>query len=89
MKTIVNKTTKPIKVPLSGGKVLHLGPLKTGQIGDQASEAPAILRLIESGAIGILGAGSPRGGDGRDETNERPASQGHRPETMSHRRGNR
>ena len=38
MKTIRNKTHAPIRVNFSGGKVLHLGPLKSGQVPDQALE---------------------------------------------------
>ena len=30
--TVRNKTQKPLSVPLSRGKVLHLGPLKAGEI---------------------------------------------------------
>ena len=38
MRTIVNKTTRPLRVPLPGGKVLHLGPKKSGQIADPAAD---------------------------------------------------
>ena len=60
MKTILNKTMRPIKVPLSGGKVLYLGPSRTGQVADRATEAAksAISSpLLESsidGAKGVL-----------------------------------
>ncbi len=89
MKTILNKTRKPIKVPLSGGKILHLGPSKTGQISDQAVEGAGVRRLVEAGEIEIVGEGSPPGTAARDAGSGAEATQGHPPETMGHRRGNR
>ncbi|SVC92625.1 uncharacterized protein METZ01_LOCUS345479, partial [marine metagenome] len=32
MKTIINKTGRPLKITLSQGRVLRLGPRKEGQI---------------------------------------------------------
>ena len=43
MKTIVNRRRLPIRVPLPGGKVLHLGPSKTGQIADQHADLPVFV----------------------------------------------
>ena len=40
MRTVRNTTQLPVRVPLPGGKTLHLGPAKTGQISDQAAEGP-------------------------------------------------
>jgi len=57
MRTIVNKTTRPLRVPLPGGKVLHLGPKKSGQIADPAAEHPALRKLVEAGDIVIQGEG--------------------------------
>lgn len=62
MKVISNKTNRPIKIALAGGKFLHLGPLKTGQIADNAAERPAITKLIEAGEIEILGEGEHQQG---------------------------
>jgi hypothetical protein len=64
MKTIVNKSTRPLRVPLPGGKVLHLGPGKTGQIADGASEHPALRKLIDAGTIQIRGDGGADTGGG-------------------------
>ena len=58
MKTISNKTRKPIKVPLPGGRFLHLGPAKTGQISDSAAEIPSVQRLVKAGEIEIHGEGA-------------------------------
>jgi hypothetical protein len=60
MKTIVNKSTRPLRVPLPGGKVLHLGPGKSGQIADGASEHPALRKLIDAGTLQLADGG---GGD--------------------------
>ena len=54
MPTIVNKSLKPIAVPLPRGKKLHLGPGKTGQIAASASEHPALKEFIEAGQIEIV-----------------------------------
>ncbi len=89
MKTILNKTRKPIKVPLAGGKVLHLGPSKTGQIADRASAAPGVKRLVDAGEIEIVGEGATPAAAGEEGAVGHEATQGHPPETMGHRRGNR
>ncbi len=89
MKTILNKTTRPIKVTLSRGKVLHLGPSKTGQISDHAAQAPAIVRRVQIGELEILGQGAPAAAAGRGGDSAHELTHGHKPETMSHRRGNR
>ena len=48
---ITNKTKRPIKVPLPGGKNLFLGPGKTGQITTKTAEHPPLVELIEAGDI--------------------------------------
>jgi hypothetical protein len=55
MKNIRNKTRKPLKVQLPGGRFLHLGPAKTGQVSDQAAEQPSFQKLLERGEIEIVG----------------------------------
>ena len=57
MKTIVNKTGRPLRVSLPGGKVLHLGPRKSGQIADNAAEHASLRKLIEEGTLEIQGEG--------------------------------
>ena len=54
---ILNKTQRPLVVPLPGGKKLRLAPLKTGQITPKASEHPPVLKMIEAGEIEILNQG--------------------------------
>ena len=68
MATVSNKTQRPLRVPLPSGKVLHLGPGKTGQISSNAVEHPQLKALVEAGAIEILGEGTEpttRGGSGK------------------------
>ena len=55
MKAIRNTTLEPLRVPLGGGKVLHLGPGQTGHVADDALQSPAVRRLIESGAVAPAG----------------------------------
>ena len=57
VKTISNKTRRPLSVPLPRGKTLHLGPGKTGQIASEAAEHPPLKKLVEAGDIEILGEG--------------------------------
>ncbi|MEE9230175.1 MAG: hypothetical protein V3U86_05670 [Acidobacteriota bacterium] len=66
MKSIVNKTRKPIKIPLPGGKTLHLGLAGSGQIPDGALERPAFKKLLETGKIEVLDeANRPKAGGKR------------------------
>ena len=89
MKTILNKTRRPIKVPLAGGKVLYLGPWRTGQIADRAYAAPAVKRLVDAGEIEVVGEGGQAAAAAEQGGVAPEATQGHPPETMGHRRGNR
>jgi hypothetical protein len=74
MKTIKNKTNKPIRVPLPRGKTVHLGPAKSGQITTEAAEHPGLKKMVEAGEIevtdeigggGAGGAGGSAGGGSR------------------------
>ena len=53
MKTIVNKTHDPLRVPLPQGKTLHLGPKKTGQISVHDVDHPPLVKLVEAGKVEI------------------------------------
>ena len=55
MKAIHNTTLEPLRVPLGGGKVLHLGPGQTGHVADDALQSRGVRRLIESGAVVLTG----------------------------------
>jgi len=54
MTAVSNKTRRPVSIPLPGGKTLHLGPGKTGQISAKAVENPQLKKLIDAGEIEIF-----------------------------------
>ncbi len=57
MKTVTNKTPKPVRVPLPLGKTLFLGPLKSGQIAPKAVDHPPLKKLVDSGQLEIHDSG--------------------------------
>jgi len=61
---IKNTTKRPLRVPLPGGKRLHLGPAASGQVTPKAAEHPGFKQLLDSGEIEIV-----------DEHNAKGASQ--------------
>ena len=90
VKTISNKTHRPLSVPLPRGKILHLGPGRTGQIASEAAEHPPLKKLVEAGEIEILGEGhvDPAGGVGACKA-IRSGPQGHSPGPGGRRSGDR
>ena len=62
MPVITNKTNKPLSISLPGGKRLHLGPGKTGQVAPSAATAGSIKKLIEAGEIEFSQDDSQRSG---------------------------
>ncbi len=89
MKTVVNKTHKPLRLHLPGGKVLHLGPLKSGQIADEAADQPAIRKLVEAGEIEIAGEPGSSQPASEDQSVPRGSAHGHAPTTVVLPKGNR
>jgi hypothetical protein len=87
MKTIVNKTPGPIKVRLPRGKVLHLGPTKTGQISDEALAHESVRRMLEAGEIEIVGEGRPPNAVGPRSVHE--STHGHHQDGRVHPKGDR
>jgi len=59
MKEIRNTTHEPLRVPLPQGKVLHLGPLHTGQVPATALDHLPFKQMVESGRLEIVGDGTP------------------------------
>lgn len=57
MATITNKTKRPLKVRLPGGKTLHLGAGATGQVKPKALEFPALKALIDAGEVQVEDGG--------------------------------
>ena len=58
---ILNKTKRPLRIPLPGGKRLHLAPGKTGQISPKSADHPPLKMLIEQGEVELLGGGRTQG----------------------------
>ena len=89
MKSILNKTSAPLRIPLPRGKVLHLGPRKTGQINDPAADHPPILKLIEAGTLEVVADGA-QGATGQGEGSAVHAStHGMGPNTAMKKTGDR
>jgi hypothetical protein len=54
MTAVNNKTQRPLSVPLPGGRTLHLGPGKTGQISAKAVEDPRLKKLVDAGELEVV-----------------------------------
>ena len=89
MKAIRNTTQEPLRVPLGGGRVLHLGPGQTGQIADEALKSRGVRRLIDAGAVTVAGGEERPGEFAGDQGAPREFSQGHVHPTKIFPSGNR
>ncbi len=89
MKEVRNKTQLPLKIQLPGGKVLHLGPNKTGQISDSAADAPGVVKLLKSGQIEILGEGEHVAGGAEKGHAPHDSTHGHAPPSVVRPKGDR
>lgn len=89
MKTVKNKSHKPLRVPLPRGKTLHLGPNQEGQVTAGTLEHGPFKKLVDAGEIEILGDGgkalphAPKGEGGH------ASSQGHGHPTTAFQTGER
>ncbi|MFT7517837.1 MAG: hypothetical protein ACI84O_001638 [Myxococcota bacterium] len=54
---IKNTSKAPLKVPLSAGKTIFLGPGATGKVNDKVADYPPFQEMVENGAIEVLGSG--------------------------------
>lgn len=80
---IKNKTNRPVRVPLPGGKRLFLIPGGVGQIVPKALEHPPLKALVDAGDLEVQGSGHlPKsggaggGGSSKGLGNSGPASGG-------------
>ena len=79
MKIIQNKTRRPLKIRLSQGRILRLGPGKEGQIAVQDANRQSVNNLVEAGDVEIFDDLSRAGGRGADAASQRFGPQtGHR-----------
>ncbi len=90
MKTILNKTYRPLKITFAGGKVLHLGPGKSGQIPDAALEQKSVQALLKTATIEVLDDGAPHAqGAPAPGAAPREVTRGHKPEMTGTTKGKR
>ena len=54
MKTIVNKTVRPLRISLSRGRLLRLGPRKEGQIATQDADRESVKALVAKGDVEVV-----------------------------------
>jgi hypothetical protein len=89
MKTVINKTSTPLRVSLPGGKALHLGPRKNGQIRDEAVGHPAVKKMVADGKIEIV-EGDPRQRSAAEEgTSPHEATHGYGKSSFRQKTGDR
>lgn len=89
MKTVRNKTHRPLRVNLSRGKTLHLGPLKEGQINVHDVDASGVKRLVEAGELEIVGDGAKGPETAAPPAPGHAVTHGHHPGTSVPKRGDR
>ena len=89
MKTIVNKTHRPIKIQLSRARVLRLGPGKEGQIATQDAERESLKKLVADGDVEIFDDQSPVGSNTGTTSGRRSSARGHHPKFSVVKRGDR
>lgn len=89
MKTIRNNTRRPLKVQLSRGRVLRLGPAKEGQIATNDAEQVAVQKMIAAGELDIFDDVSHSSSRGSDGASGRSGSQGAHRQFSGSKRGDR
>ena len=65
MKTIINKTRRPLKIKLSQGRGLRLGPSKEGQIATQDAERE--VEVFDNSSSDTGAAGKGKSGTGQSQ----------------------
>ena len=87
MRTIVNRTSRPLRITLPGGGILHLAPAHTGQISDEALETVTIAEMLDAGDIEIVEEAHPnRGGP---QKAPHAGGRAHHPKTVVRPKGDR
>jgi len=75
--TIRNKTPSALRVPLPGGKKLHLGPGQTGQVSPKAVDHPGLVALVEDDKLEITDEGQTRTGHSVGAHRAKPTDAAH------------
>ena len=89
MPAVSNKTQKPLSIPLPGGKTLHLGPGKSGQISAKAVADPRFKKLVDAGEIEVVDEDARPTGAHGGGNKFRTSFFGHTPSGGSRRSGDR
>lgn len=89
MKTVRNKSRRPLKVRLSRGKTLHLGPAREGQISDHDVDTEGVRRLVEAGELEVVGEAPHAPVAGGKARPGHADTHGHHPEVSVPKRGDR
>lgn len=89
MKTITNKTRKPLRIRLPGDKTLFLGATKHAEVRDEALEHPPVKKLIEAGDIDVFDGGPRHSRRGDGSVSHNHGSEGHSPGRVSLKSGDR
>ena len=89
MKIILNKTRRPLKIKLSQGRVLRLGPSKEGQIATHDAERESVQGMVEAGDVEITDDVSSGAGKGSKGPAGMTKSQGHHRQFSGSKRGDR
>lgn len=89
MKTVRNKTNRPLRVSLSRGKTLHLGPRREGQISAHDVDAEGVKRRLEAGELEILGEGPHAPAAAGRSSGAHADTHGHHPDVSVPKRGDR
>jgi hypothetical protein len=89
MRTVINKTHRPLKIHLPRGKVLHLGPKKEGQIATHDLDSPGVTKLVEAGSLELVAEAGAEDSEGHADSHVHEDTHGHHPHTTIKKRGDR
>ena len=89
MKTVLNKTRRPLRIALSRGRVLRLGPLREGQIAARDADRDAVKRRIADGEIEIFDDASRAGASAASGPGSRARVEGPHARFSAAKRGDR
>lgn len=89
MITILNQTSRFLRIHLPRGKVLRLGPRKEGQISTHDADVDAVRQLVSDGTVKVMGEGPQAGASAPANPAARTDVHGHHPRLSGGRRGDR